>query len=318
MPVPIALLVDDGAPINPMYWIHPDQKHEFIVPNAFTNDFARVCRRYGVKGKFTVLPMPAGLGRIDERLNYVPQRHLSQFLHIVRSAIAPHFDISPELLTHQNALMLNGNGYHHLFEDAWIAGASTDEISEYLSVALRILKNVGLPANGVTSPWDTGISNESSYAEAVGRAQWRVHRRKLSWYFLHTLTPSNARWPWVAWQNSATRQSVVSVPATTNDCFWATQRMTSRRAALKVALEGADRMLTEDGRRGEIRELFDQNNPIVILTHWQSLFSQGTAAGLRGLETVFARVESALGRAVKWTTCSELARETIKAAITAI
>ncbi len=308
MTLPITLLVDDGSAVNPMYWLHPDRERVMLVPNTFTRDFADLCAAYNVRGKFSVLPMPSGLGRIDDKLAHVPQNHLRAFIKVVREHIAPRFDITPELLTHQAAFRIDGRGYHHLYEDEWGARASAEEMTDYLALAFRILKKVGLPANGATSPWAAGEHNELDYARAIADAQWRIHRRKRTWYFLHCLTPANARWPWIVWADAKTGREIVTVPATTDDHFWPTQNQTSQRASRRAALDGADKLLSQDGRRGDIRELFNQGMPIVILTHWQSLFAEGRASGLVGLETLFRRIDAVFGDSLEWMTCSTLAR----------
>ncbi len=312
MAVPIALIVDDGAPVNPAYWLHPDQRHVELIPNSVVRDFADVCGRYGAAGKFSVLPMPSQLGRIDRALNYVPAAHLRGFLAVVRERIAPRFDITPELLTHQAAVDLASGRYLHVFEDAWVSRASVAEMSDYLALALRILKNVGLPANGVTSPWAAGIDNEMRYAEAIGRAQWRVHRRRFSWYFLHCLGRRQPRRPWLAWQGGEADLKVVTVPANTDDALWSTQYCSSARSARAAAEEGIGRLLGRDGRGGKIPQLFEGGWPIAILTHWQSLFSNGRCAGLLGLERLFGRIRSAFGSEVQWMRCSELARTALR------
>lgn len=312
MPVPISLIVDDGAPVNLAYWLHRDKERVCLIPNSVLRDFADVCARHGAAGKFSVLPMPAGLGRIDQRLNHVPAGHLRGFLTVARERIAPRFDITPELLTHQEAVHLKTGRYLHVFEDAWVSRAGVAEMTEYICRALRILKNVGLPANGVTSPWSAGIDNEKRYAEAIARAQWRVHRRRRAWYFLHILTRTRPRWPWVVWREKASGLVSVTVPAHTNDAFWSTQEATSARAARARAEEGVEALLSRDGRRGRIRQLFDGGYPIVILTHWQSLFTQGRCAGLRGFERMLARIDRTFGEDVQWMRCSELARLALK------
>ncbi|MBM4045191.1 MAG: hypothetical protein FJ279_08765 [Planctomycetes bacterium] len=309
MRIPISLIVDDGAPVNPAYWLHPEQRNVFLVPNDFTADFAAFCVEHGVRGKFSVLPMPSGLGPIDQRLNYVPQRHLAGFLDLMQRRIAPLFDITPELLTHQMTVNLKTGGLLHLYEDEWVARASVEEITDYIAHALRILKNVGLPANGVTSPWSTGRHNERVYAEAIGRAQWRVHRRKRTWYFLHTKASGPPQRPAVTWRDRKTGQQVASVFALTGDPFWNTQHQSSRRAALDVALKGVDALLSPDGRSGRVRELFDAGGPIVLLTHWQSLFSNDVRAGLAGFKELVRRIEAVFGDQVEWVTCSKLARQ---------
>jgi hypothetical protein len=308
MAIPISLIVDDGAPVNPLYCTHPAIKTRLLVPNSFTEEFADFCVEHGVRGKFSVLPMPTELGRLDERLNYVSAEHLQGFLRIARRKIARQFDITPEILTHRCAYDLRTGGMLHVFEDVWFETASLDEMTDYIALAFRILKNVGLPANGVTSPWSTGIKQEKMYARAIARAQWRVHRRRFSWYFLHTLRPATARWPWVAWRNRSTGQTVVSVPSTTGDEFWRTQHQPSRSAARSAAEAGVNELLSRDGRRGQVRELFENRMPIVLLTHWQSLFSDGFAAGLKGFQRAVKRIEDVFGDEVEWVTCSRLAR----------
>jgi len=310
--IPISLIVDDGAPVNLAYWLHPQQQCVHLIPNAVARDFAGICRRYGAAGKFSVLPMPSQLGRLDEGLNYVPDRHLQGFLKVARERIAPLFDITVELLTHQAAYDLARGRYLHVYEDAWVSRASVSEMADYIALAMRILKNVGLPPNGVTSPWAAGIDNEKRYAEAIARATRRVTGRKFAWYFLHCLGSARPRWPWIAWRDKKAGLVTVTVPANTDDRLWASQDAGSARAARAAVESGIDQWLTADGRRGKIRDLFDAGLPIVILTHWQSLFSNGRCAGLAGLEKLFGRVEKAFGAGVRWMRCSELARTALK------
>lgn len=304
--LPISLIIDDGAPINPAYYLHPEEPHRLAIPAGFTRRFAAVCRARGVYGKFSVLPVPSTLGRIDRKVNRVPTGVVQAFVRTVREEIAPYFDITPEMLTHQQAVRLPKLNPTHIYEDVWIDRATVDEMVPYFSLALQILKNVGLPANGFTSPWYAGIKNEKRYAEAIGRSQWRVHRRKFTWYFLHVLDKGPGQWPWLAWKNG--QVTVMTVPATTTDPFWRTQEPVSRRGGRQLAQAGVDAMLSVDGRRGRVAELLAQPAPIVFVTHWQSLFSNGAETGLWGLERLLDRVAKRVGERVEWMTCSELAR----------
>ena len=298
-----------------MFWHDPPHNHPFAIPNAFTRDFGELCAEHDVWGKFTVLPMPCGLGGIDGKLSHVPARDLAEFLRIVRTLIAPRFDITPEILTHAAAYRLTG-GFHHLCEDEWVARATLKELTDYVALALRILEHVELPATGVTSPWNTGMHNEARYAQAIGAAQWRVHRRRVTWYFLHVLGSGPARPPWVSWRNPKNGQVVVSIPATTDDAFWKTQRpmALTRRAARAAAAAGVDALLSANGKTGRIRELISQRCPVTLLTHWQSLYSDGTCAGLWGLERLLKRLHSLIGEDLTWASCIELAEVTASAA----
>ena len=260
--------------------------------------------------------MPCCLGDINGNLNHVTMRHLQGFLKIIRERIAPRFDITPEILTHLATYCMEG-GFHHLYEDEWIAKASLEEMTDYIALALEILEDVGLPANGVTSPWTTGDKNEEQYARAIAAAQWRVHKRNVTWYFLHSFAEGPVRSPSVTCRIPETGQVVVSVPATTSDVFWDTQRPTacSMREARAVATTGVESLLSSDGRTGRIPELIEQVCPIAIMTHWQSLFSDGTYAGLWGLERLLERLHKQYAGVLEWTTCSELATQAAGASV---
>ncbi len=309
MPVPASLLIDDASPVNLMVWHAPREKHVRDVPNALARNLAALCERHGVRGKFSVLPMPAALGRIDEGLNGVSAARLRGFLDIVRERIAPRFDITCELLTHLLAYDQRIKCFVHLYEDEWIARASAAEITDYLVVALRILDKVGLRSNGVTSPWGTGGSNPKAYAQGIAQAFWRVHRRKTSWY-LRDVTDDRPAWPWVAWKDSQRGLKTVSVPANVTDVFWPVQYGRSIRAARARARAAVDELLSRDGRNGRIRRLFDEGLPLTILTHWQCLFANNRMAGLWGLELLLERMSQHLGSRLRWMRCSELARLT--------
>ncbi len=315
--IPIALLVDDGAPVNLMTFHDPPYDHRFLIPNALASDFAALCEAHGVRGKFSVLPMPGCLGGIDGRLSRVPPRHLARFLDIMRTRIAPRFDITPEILTHLAAYRPVEGGFRHLYEDEWVARASEPEMTDYFALALEILDHVGLPATGLTSPWNTGEHNELPYARAIGAAQWRVHRRDVTWYFLHVGGKGAVPRPSVRFRNPENGQTVVSIPAVTDDLFWGTQRpmAVTRRAARAAARAGVDALLSADGQSGRVAEVVRAHAPVTLLTHWQSLFSDGTSAGLWGLERLLKRLRKIYGDRLSWMTCSELADETVNKGI---
>ena len=312
MRLPIALIIDDAAPVNLMYWHEPQHAHARLVPNAFTRGFADLCAAYGVRGKFSVVPMPGGLGRIDQSLARVAARHLAGFLEIVRARIAPAFDITPEILTHWCAVNLERGSYRHVYEDEWVRRAHLPDLTDYIARSLEILRRAGLPANGLTSPWMTGIDNEPVYAQAIGEAFWRVHRRKFAWYFLHCLGRQPARWPWVTHRNAQAGRVVVTVPANTDDAFWSSQYPTSLRQARAAARRGVDTLLTASGKAGRLRELLDAGLPLTLLTHWQSLFGNGTMAGLWGLGLLLERIRDRLGDQVQWVRCSQLAARAVQ------
>lgn len=303
----ISLIIDDGSPVDPLFYELPGYETPFLVPHEFTRRVAETFDRFDIRGKFTVIPMPSCLGRIDKTLKRVPPDHLEGFLEIVRDRIAPRFDITPEFLTHLRAYNLKTGDYQHVYEDVWISKAPLDEIVEYFVLAFTILGNVGLNATGITSPWVSGIDVEKKYAQALADAQRKTFSRKLTWYFLHSTGWGRPRQCSVEYEVPERGQVVVSVPANADDIFWSMEQPT-RQDRLRFINDGIDRLVSADGRTGRIRQLIESGNPVVLLTHWQSLYTQGTGLGLEGLNTLAERIRKVFGSSLEWVSCSEMAR----------
>jgi hypothetical protein len=309
---PIALIIDDGSPVDPLFYELPGYETPFLVPREFTQRVAETFERFDLRGKFTVIPMASCLGRVDQSLKRVPPEHLADWLQLVRERIVPRFDITPEFLTHMQAYNLKTKGFQHIYEDVWISKAPLEEIVEYFVLAFQILKNVGLPATGITSPWVAGIDVEKKYAQALGEAQWKVFESRLTWYFLHATSWGTPRPCSIEYEDRQRGQVVVSVPANASDIFWCMEKPT-REERLVFIKEGIDRVVSADGRTGRIRQLIEAGRPVVLITHWQSLYTQGTGLGLEGLNALAERIHKIFGSNLEWVTCSELARRYVDA-----
>jgi hypothetical protein len=159
----------------------------------------------------------------------------------------------------------------------------------------------------VTSPWSFGIDVERDYARAILEAEQQVYGRQDTWYFLRLSEAVDATSQALVLEadEAGTRRSCVSVIATCRDFIW--QTMDTLRADPEYIGELANLYLTADGKAGRIRDLVEGGGGIVLCTHWQSLFSNGTMAGLGVLAEVARRVRARLGDAVRWTKCSDLA-----------
>ena len=307
--IPFSLIIDDGAPIDPLFYELPGYETPFLVPAKFTSKVADTFDRFDLRGKFTVIPMPSCLGRVDQSLKRVPQDHLLEFLKIMRERVAPRFDITPEFLTHLSSYDLkSGNYRRHMYEDTWITQAPKEEIAEYFSLAFQILKNVGLEATGITSPWVSGIDVEDKYAQSLADAQWNVFKRKLTWYFLYAASDSEKPYQCnVKYKNQDRGQIVVSVPANAGDIFWSMD-LPDNKDRPKFIKDGIDRLVSPDGKTGRIRQLIESGYPVVIVTHWQSLYTQGTELGLEGISVLAERIKTVFGSTFEWVPCSEMAR----------
>lgn len=122
--------------------------------------------------------------------------------------------------------------------------------------------------------------------------------------FLHAdhysteLRPHIARWQDDSW--------LVSLWAQIDDFLW--QTMESLRVDDAYVQSIADAYLMADERGGRLAQLHTAGTPMVIVTHWQPLFSNGRRTGFRILNEVCRRVQGCLGEQVQWAHFSELAR----------
>jgi hypothetical protein len=162
---------------------------------------------------------------------------------------------------------------------------------------------VDLEATGVTSPWDFGIEVEAEYQLAMRTAMQQVNGRSQIWYFLHQENEKTDFHSRVVYREGDAWQ--VSLCSQVGDTIWNTMNSAETSAAY-VGLV-ADEYLKEDGTSGRLAELFDAGTPIVWCTHWQSLYSNGRATGLRVLDEICRRVSALWGDEIEWMKCSELA-----------
>ena len=302
--IPISLIIDDGSPVNLYHFHQLKINHKLLIPYEFTKEFGKCCERNGIKGKFSVVPIPAGLGRIDRKVTQVPTKNLHEFLDVVCKQIAPNFSITPEILTHYLAYDIKKGNSRHVCEDVYFSNLSAAEVAEYVGLALEILCNVGLRPSGVSSPWVTGIDNENNYAAGIGIAFRKIMKVQKCFYFLHCL--DNVTKPMVMCDSKETGK-VVTIPANTEDPFWNTQFPATRKQAETTVQKKVDELLSADGRSGILRDLFEKELPVTLITHWQSLFSDGRAIGLAGLEVLAQRINHIFGNQVEWLTLEKLA-----------
>jgi len=318
MAIPISLIIDDGAPLINVFWWHaaeaqkteaPVQKSgEPVVKDVapdFIRDFAGVISRHGIRGKFSVLPYPAGLGKISEGWPGCDKAALKSWVRTVREEVMPLMDITPEVLTHAKTLDLKSFALLDENERNWASHQTATTLTPYIAAALRMLNEAGLEATGVTSPWDFGREVEAEYQRAILAAMKEVSGRGRTWYFLHAKPTGTEFLSKVVIREGG--DWLVSIVSQGPDFLW--QTMETRETSAAYVGSIADLFLTEDGQKGRLAELFGAGIPIVFHTHWQSMHSNGRRTGLRALEEVGRRVGAVWGTRVRWVKCSELAAE---------
>jgi hypothetical protein len=308
--VPACLIVDDPAPcINPFYYYRLQvdrlgwERHEQHIPLDFVAQFARVCRARGMRGKFSVLPYPAGLGSILEGWEGCDRAELGAWLEIVRAEIAPHFDITPEILTHTLALDLETRALRSESEHEWMAGCSPTELRAYLDAALAILAGAGFASAGITQPCSFAGSREA-YARATLEAIRAAGGPPVTYYFIDgCFDPPPVPEPQVVLLDRQRGEAVVDIVAYCDDPFWPTQRVTSRDAEQLI-----DAVITADGRGGRLPELAAAGAWLIFVCHWQTLYSDGRRQGLAGLDQIGARLQGTYGERLLWLTPGEISR----------
>ena len=317
---PIALIVDDSCPLVHVFRCHWEDVHHRppytedgrllldIIPNEVLDRFCDVVEKHGIAGKFSIVPAPGGRGDIVSGIeNDLPATR--EWLETMQRRLSRFFDFCPEGITHNLAVNLETGGYFDEGESTWSQKQTRATLTPYLTKELEYLKAAGIDATGFTSPWVFGIEVEEEYIAAIVAAQKAVYNRTFSWYFLHMLHDKPASKPWVAFQEGDT--TLVAIPSTVDDFWWRT--IDSSRTDDEFINSVADLIITEDGRGGKVRKVLDAGGWPVLLTHWQSLFSNGLETGLAVLDIVGQRVNDALADEVEWKTCMALAEaETVE------
>jgi len=315
---PISLIIDDSTPLVHIHReLHKDDSVDRLgeplkekIPLGFLADFCDLARDTGLRGKFSVVPMPGGLGDIVNGLRGFDRAEVELWLETARTRLQPAFDFCPEILTHGKTVDLATGELLTHREDQWSFTQNRSTLAPYIARALELLRQAGIVATGVTSPWSFGIEVENDYAAAVSDAFNSVLGKKDSWYFLHIrCDEANVR-PVVAFSEGDRR--VVSIPATTCDAFGET--LGSRRADDAWIQHMADYYLAADGSSGVVLDALERGTQPVILTHWQALFSNGRRTGLTALRLVAERINQHLSDRVVWTNFTDLMNKTLTGA----
>jgi len=309
--IPISLIIDDPAPRVFVYYEHADSRFTKDgrplvdeVPNAFLDAFCEVIEKRGIRGKFSVVPMPGGRGDIVSGIPGFDKAEVDEWIRTVRDRVAKQFSICPEILTHAKAVDLESGGMLDMNENVWARTQDARTLTPYIARAVDLLHRADLPVTGVTSPWDFGIEVEDEYVKAISAAFDQVLGVKDSWYFLRSLRGVDNARPWVALNEGGRR--VVSVPATTSDHIWQTMDTTDTSGEYVSAI--ADELITADGTAGEVIDVLARGGWPILITHWQSLFSNGLGTGLRVLDEVGRRIGEHLSDRVEWMSSEEIMR----------
>ena len=329
--VPVSFIIDDSTclvnlahfAIPQFAQVYPDnykqdwRKLPREIPDAFVRKFAEWCHEHGIKGKYSIVPFPACVGRVDRELPGWTRAEQEASLQLVRDFILPDWDIHPEMVTHTWIIdPKTGHPFPERTEKfmenfRWADGRSVDEIAEYMSYALRILKNVGLPCEGLTTPGGFGNRVLPQLSQAAFQAVRDVYGAEIPHYFRHLYTDDTSVAPRVEYAGGLTSSDprcVVSIIGCTGDWFGGWDGLEPGHA---------DQFITEDGKGGRLPEVIARGEPTILVCHWPGIYYNGEEVGFNIFKEVVARL-NAHYRNLLWMKNSEIARYWAARELTAI
>lgn len=302
---PLALIVDDSCPVINKAWYWIRDRHDWrmrhapdsapwgwerhydklgrmpdTVPAAFAARWGEWCAEQGIRGKFSMIPFPAGVGRIDQGFPGFPSRELDDWLRVASETIGPGFDLTPEMLTHTRVVDLASWRLTEEWEQGEWVDPPAERLTAYVATAMRLLRNAGIACEGVTSPGAFGSRKEEAYARAVLDASIEVNRNPRPFYFL---TVTHDRTPGVPIRRPRPEEgaAVASIEACAGDWFGATG----------FDEANPDRFITEDLRGGRLPAVLAAEAPCVLVGHWPC-FSVNDGIGFEVLRTVKRRLDA--------------------------
>ncbi len=337
-----ACLIVDDVPVNAIYmsraqhaafgyepselpyvfgWRELERNPRFL-PDELAR-FAGIAERFGVRGKFTYLPFPAGWGRVDERVRGYSDEELTRMNAIVRDRLDGRFDITPEVMTHTMAILPEHGALLPHAETHWISHLCRerrmDELAEYIRAAYQILHNIGIRPHGLTlggMPDPSGIAcgepfTKGHHRDVLGEVLLAVEREFDSATgdsFVYTGAPPVAdrsirlRVPEAVYGTSGggSESGRVFEIHSIDDPVWFLAHGRGSEALV------VDRLITHDLGAGSFVEDAEHGRPLVFTVHGQTLNCLNTGLGFKVLEEILRRLDQRFGDRLQWHTAREL------------
>ena len=314
--VPLSIIFDDSTVlVNLNYFFMRDrnlvdgenrrwQDVPVVHPESFVREFAEWCLEHGVRGKYSVVPCPAALGRIDEGLPLFSKAQQESWLQMCREVITPAFDITPEMITH--TVVVDPKTCKPLESRIWeqydwnnLPVDQEELVIDYITTACQILENVGLTPEGVTSPGGFGNPLDF-YAKVVGIAAREVTGNPTPYFFKRVSANGPVETP-VWYADPETGTAVGEVIASTGD--W-TGSWTGYGEV------NVDKYISADLQGGRLPAVIDAGDPAVLISHWQGFYGlhNDDRRGFNAFKTVVRRLKERdpNGERTQWRKCSEI------------
>jgi hypothetical protein len=320
--VPLSLIIDDSTVLVNLnyFWMRDRnpvdgqnrrwQDVPVVHPESFTREFAEFCLTEGVRGKFSIVPYPAALGRVDETLPLFGRAQQDSWMAMCRELIVPAFDITPEMLTHTT--LVDPDTLQTIDPSIWeqydwrtLPEDEPERVIAYISKACEILVRAGFSPQGVTSPGGFGGKTIPFYAKMVGEGVRQATGHDVPFFFQQVTNDSDEDIVdspvWYADEQAGT--AVGEIIASTGD--W-TGSWTGYGEV------NADRYITADLQGGRLPTLIDHGQPAILISHWQGFYGMHDEdrRGFDAFKTVVHRLRERdpKGEVSRWQTCSQISR----------
>ena len=315
--VPLSLIIDDSTLlVNLNYFFMRDRNLvdgqnrrwedvPLVHPESFTRAFGEWCLAHGVRGKFSVVPCPAALGRIDHGLPMFSPAQQADWLQMCREVIVPAFDITPEMITHTVVVdpatcRPLESGIWEQYDWATLPADQEELLIDYIATACQILHNVGLTPQGVTSPGGFGGRTLEFYAKVVGPAVRQVTGNPTPYFFQRVTLEGAVEVP-VWYPEPEAGMATGEIIASAHD--W-TGSWTGYGEV------NVDRYISADLQGGRLPAVIDAGEPAVLVSHWQGFYGlhNDDWRGFNAFKTVVRRLKERdpQGEYTQWRKCSEI------------
>ena len=320
--VPVSLIIDDSTClVNLAHFgipqfaeVFPDQykqdwrKLPREIPDSFVREFGEWSLENGIKGKYSIVPYPACTGWVSRFIPGWTERELKDSLNLIREVIVPNWDIHPEMVSHTRVIDIKtGKPYPEATADymenwEWSQTRSADELAAYQVYALTILKEAGLPCEGLTTPGGYGGRNQDNLAISTLQSVQDVFGAEIPHYFRDLFTEKDKS---VAPQvlhpsdiNGTNPKCVVSILGCTGDWLGGWDGLVPG---------SPDRFITEDLMSGRMVDVIESGEPAVMVCHWPGVYYNGDKIGFNILKEVVKRLNMKYDNLI-WMKLNEISR----------
>ncbi|MBN1984680.1 MAG: hypothetical protein JW761_00185 [Prolixibacteraceae bacterium] len=320
--VPVSLIIDDSTTlVNLAYYGIPQFAEVFPenykqnwrklpreIPDSFVREFGEWAIENGVKGKYSVVPYPACTGWVSRFIPGWTEKELHDSLNLIREVILPNWDIHPEMVSHTRVIDIKtGRPFpqatpEYMENWEWSQNKSTDELAAYQAYALNILKEAGLPCEGLTTPGGYAGRNQDNLALGTLQAVRDVYGAEIPHYFRDLFTDKDKsvapQVKFASGLESGDPKCVVSILGCTGDWFGGWDGLVPG---------DVNKFITADLQHGRMVDVIESGEPAIMVCHWPGIYFNGEKVGFTILKQIVQRLNQKYDHLI-WMKLAEISR----------